>query len=569
MGGDWHDLGGALADDVAEPVALQPLARIDDAGELAWAADWIATLLARETVAITPELKEHLWSALTSLSSAPIAERTITGLSVLLQSNALKQALQPYTVAGPWGRLLDAETERIGEAEVQAFETEGLIGAGAAPTVLSYLFHRIEDRFDGRPTLLMIDEGWLALDDKGFAGQLREWLKTLRKKNASVIFATQSLADIDGSAIAPAIIESCPTRVFLPNERALEPQIAAIYRRFGLNDRQIEILSLATPKRDYYCQSRRGNRVFDLGLSEVALAFAAASSKTDQAAIAEALVAHGREGFAAAWLRGKGLGWAADMLVNPDQEISPMTRRLRAALLFGAALLLVSTTILPARAQSIVYDPTNFSQNVLTAARELQQVNNEIQSLENQANMLINQAKNLASLPYSSLVQLQQSITRTEQLLAQAQGIAYNVAKINQAFTQVYPQSYSSSTSSQQLLAAAQTRWQNSLTGFQNAMQVQAGIVQNLDTTRTQISALTSSSQSASGALQAAQSGNQLIALQTTQLADLTAVMTAIARAQSLEGARVVANQAQAQQQLTNFLNYGGGYQPGSAQMFH
>ena len=321
MSGDWHDLGGALADDAAEPVALQPLARVDEPGERAWAADWIATLLARETVAVTPELKEHLWSALTSLSSAPIAERTITGLSVLLQSNALKQALQPYTVAGPWGRLLDAETERLGEAEVQAFETEGLIGAGAAPTVLSYLFHRIEDRFDGRPTLLMIDEGWLALDDKGFAGQLREWLKTLRKKNASVIFATQSLADIDGSAIAPAIIESCPTRIFLPNERALEPQIATIYRRFGLNDRQIEILSLATPKRDYYCQSRRGNRLFDLGLSEVALAFAAASSKTDQAAIAEALAAHGREGFAAAWLRGKGLDWAVDMLVNPDQEI--------------------------------------------------------------------------------------------------------------------------------------------------------------------------------------------------------------------------------------------------------
>ena len=321
MGGDWHDLGGALADDVAEPVALQPLARIDNAGERAWAADWIATLLARETVAITPELKEHLWSALTSLSSAPTVERTITGLSVLLQSNALKQALQPYTVAGPWGRLLDAETERLGEAEVLAFETEGLIGAGAAPTVLSYLFHRIEDRFDGRPTLLIIDEGWLALDDKGFAGQLREWLKTLRKKNASVIFATQSLADIDGSAIAPAIIESCPTRIFLPNERALEPQIATIYRRFGLNDRQIEILSLATPKRDYYCQSRRGNRLFDLGLSEVALTFAAASSKTDQAAIAGALAAHGREGFAAAWLRGKGLDWAVDMLVNPDQEI--------------------------------------------------------------------------------------------------------------------------------------------------------------------------------------------------------------------------------------------------------
>jgi type IV secretion system protein TrbE len=106
--------------------------------------------------------------------------------------------------------------------------------------VLAYLFHRVSDRLDGRPTLLIIDEGWLALDDEGFAGQLREWLKTLRKKNASVIFATQSLSDIDSSAIAPAIIESCPTRLLLPNERAIEPQITAIYRRFGLNDRQIE-----------------------------------------------------------------------------------------------------------------------------------------------------------------------------------------------------------------------------------------------------------------------------------------------------------------------------------------
>ena len=174
----------------------------------------------------------------------------------------------------------------MGEAEVQAFETEGLIGTSAAPAVLAYLFHRIEGRLDGRPTLLIVDEGWLALDDQGFAGQLREWLKTLRKKNASVIFATQSLSDIDGSAIAPAIIESCPTRLFLPNERAIEPQITAIYRRFGLNDRQIEILARATPKRDYYCQSRRGNRLFELGLGDVALAFTAASVKSDQAAIA-------------------------------------------------------------------------------------------------------------------------------------------------------------------------------------------------------------------------------------------------------------------------------------------
>jgi type IV secretion system protein VirB4 len=217
-------------------------------------------------------------------------------------------------LGGPWGSLLDAEHERLGVADIQAFEIEGLIGSGAASAVLSYLFHRIEDRFDGSPTLLIIDEGWLALDDRAFAGQLREWLKTLRKKNASVIFATQSLADIDASPIAPALIESCPTRIFLPNDRALELQITTIYRRFGLNDRQIEILSRATPKRDYYCQSRRGNRLFDLGLSEVALAFTAASSPDDQAAIDRIFARHGHDGFAAAWLAHRGVDWAIEML---------------------------------------------------------------------------------------------------------------------------------------------------------------------------------------------------------------------------------------------------------------
>jgi len=314
MGGDWHDLGGGLTEGSDASVSLQPLARIHDTYERAWAADWIVAILMREGIAITPEAKEHIWTALTSLASAPVEERTITGLSVLLQSNDLKQALRPYCVGGAYGRLLDAETEQLGRAAVQAFEIEGLVGTGAAPAVLAYLFHRIGDRLDGRPTMLIIDEGWMALDDDGFAGQLREWLKTLRKKNASVIFATQSLSDIDGSNIAPAIIESCPTRLLLPNERAIEPQITAIYRRFGLNDRQIEILARATPKRDYYCQSRRGNRLFELGLSEVGLALCAASSKSDQTLIANLVAEHGREGFLAAWLRARDAGWAADLI---------------------------------------------------------------------------------------------------------------------------------------------------------------------------------------------------------------------------------------------------------------
>ena len=314
MGGDWHDLGGALAGETSEFVSLQPLARVDDVAERGWAAEWIGSILARERIEVTPEAKEHIWSALSSLASAPAEERTLTGLSVLLQSNVLKRALQPYCLGGPYDRLLDAESERLGDSSVQVFETDGLIGTAVAPAVLAYLFHRIEGRFDGRPTLLMIDEGWLALDDADFAGRLREWLKTLRKKNASVIFATQSLADIDGSAIAPAIIESCPTRVLLPNDRAIEPQIMAIYRRFGLNDRQIEILARATPKRDYYCQSRRGHRLFELGLGEVALAFAAASSKADQALIEQVLAEHGRDNFVPGWLKARDVAWATDLI---------------------------------------------------------------------------------------------------------------------------------------------------------------------------------------------------------------------------------------------------------------
>jgi type IV secretion system protein VirB4 len=320
-GGDWQDVGDSLSDETDEGVLLQPLASVHEAAERAWAVEWLTAILTQEGVTVDPAAKDHLWSALRSLGSAPVAERTLTGLSVLLQSQTLKQALQPYCVGGPWGRLLDAEEERLGEARLQAFETEGLVGAGAAPAVLSYLFHRIEGRLDGSPTLLIIDEGWLVLDSPAFAAQLREWLKTLRKKNASVVFATQSLADIETSSIAPAIIESCPTRIFLPNDRAAEPQIAAIYERFGLNARQIEILSRATPKRDYYCQSRPGNRLFELMLGEVALAFAAASSKTDQLRIAELIETHGREHFAAAWLQHRGCAWAAELLPNPQQEL--------------------------------------------------------------------------------------------------------------------------------------------------------------------------------------------------------------------------------------------------------
>ncbi|MCQ9157298.1 P-type conjugative transfer protein TrbJ, partial [Acidomonas methanolica] len=170
----------------------------------------------------------------------------------------------------------------------------------------------------------------------------------------------------------------------------------------------------------------------------------------------------------------------------------------------------------------------------------------------NEATMLENQARNLANLPLSVLAPLEQSIQQTEQIVGQAQGLAYNLTSIDRAFSQTYPQALGSPTSAAQMTADAQTRWQNARGAYQDGLRVQTGAVQNLDATRSQIDSLVTSSQAASGALQAAQSGNQLTALQTRQLADLTAVVTAMGRAQALEGARQVESEEQGRAQLAN-----------------
>jgi type IV secretion system protein TrbE len=315
MGGAHHALGVGV--DAGETLAFQPLRRIDEVREQVWAAEWICALLAHEKVLVTPEIKDQVWSALTNLASAPATERTLTGLSLLLQSNALRTALSTYTIEGPYGRLLDAAEPGMALGDLQCFETEALMGQpGVIAPVLNYLFHRLEERFDGRPTLLVLDEAWLFLDHPLFAARIREWLKTLRKKNVSVLFATQSLADIAGSSIAPAILESCPQRILLPNDRAIEPQSREAYVRFGLNDRQVELISRATPKRHYYLQSARGNRLFELGLGPLALALCGSSDASTQSRIDALLAEHGRHEFAARFLEQAGLEWAPGLLAE-------------------------------------------------------------------------------------------------------------------------------------------------------------------------------------------------------------------------------------------------------------
>ncbi len=302
VGGDFYD----LADEQAGALSFQPLAHIDEENERAWAAEWIYEFLRSENVEITPEVKNTVWIALSSLATSPKKQRTITGLSILIQDQKLRIALEPATIKGAFGRLFDSSFDNLEYGNWQCFEMEKLMNTPAAigPT-LSYLFHRLEQRFTGAPTALILDECWLFLDNPIFAAKIREWLKVLRKANVSVIFATQSMQDVQKSPIAPAIIESCMTKIFLANPNAFDAQTAAAYREFGLNEREIEIISQATPKKHYYYKSIYGSRLFELALGPIALAYCAASSKEDQFKVKEILATKGKEHFNEEWLKYK------------------------------------------------------------------------------------------------------------------------------------------------------------------------------------------------------------------------------------------------------------------------
>jgi len=308
VGGDYYDLG---ADDGG--LSFQPLGRVHHEAERVWAQGWLLDILQREGNTIAPQLKEEIWRVLELLGTGyDPADRTLSSFVNLVQSQAAKEALRRYTLAGPYGRLLDAHADNLHAGMWQAFETEQLMRQPAAMVpVLTYLFHSLEDRFagegtGGRPTLLVLDEAWVFLADGMFAAKINEWLKVLRKRNVAVVFATQSLADVQASAIAPALIENCPTRLFLPNPRALEPNVRSVYEAFGLNEQQLRLLSAATPKREYYYQSREGSRLFELSLGPLALALCGSSSHADRALADRILRDHPREAFTEQFLMNKG-----------------------------------------------------------------------------------------------------------------------------------------------------------------------------------------------------------------------------------------------------------------------
>ncbi|WP_186193231.1 P-type conjugative transfer protein TrbJ [Burkholderia gladioli] len=230
-----------------------------------------------------------------------------------------------------------------------------------------------------------------------------------------------------------------------------------------------------------------------------------------------------------------------------------------------ALLLSMSSTSF---AQWAVFDAANYSQNLLTAARELQQIDNQIQQLQNEATMLVNQGRNLTSLNFNSLSQLLSTLATTNQLISQAQGLTFNITQSQATFNRLYPSSYGAGTSNAQMVQDAQTRWQTSVQALQTSTQMQSQAAQNLLSDQGVLSSLVTKSQGAVGALQASQATNQLLALIARQAIQSQQLTVSQQRATALDQARAAADEAQAQQVRTRFIGSGPQYTPQSVSFY-
>jgi len=292
------------ADD--DNLAFCPLQFLETKGDRAWAMEWLDTILALNGVETTPAQRNEIGNAIMSMHAS--GARTLSEFSVTIQDEAIREAIRQYTVDGSMGHLLDAEEDGLSLSDFTTFEIEELMNLGEkfALPVLLYLFRRIERSLKGQPAVIILDEAWLMLGHPAFRAKIREWLKVLRKANCLVLMATQSLSDAANSGILDVIVESTATKIFLPNVYARDEDTAALYRRMGLNARQIEILATAVPKRQYYYVSENGRRLYDLALGPLALAFVGASDKESVATIKHMEARFGDE-WVHEWLAGRGL----------------------------------------------------------------------------------------------------------------------------------------------------------------------------------------------------------------------------------------------------------------------
>ena len=322
VGGTFFDLGN----EESGALSFQPLAMIDNDKERQWALEWICDYVRQENLEITPERKQLIWDALEAVATSYVGEnkrlRRMTNLVNAIQSEELKKALAPLCSGGPYGRIFDSDVDNLQLGSWQTFEMEKLMNTPQiVGTTLMYIFHRIEQSLKGEPTIIVLDECWVFFDNEQFAAKIREWLKVLRKANASVIFATQSITDIVNSPIFHTVLDSCYSRIFLPNNDALEEKTKENYGLFGLNRRQIEIIASATKKLHYYYVSSYGSRLFQLALDAcpVSLAYVAVNTEGVIAA-KEIFREYGAEGFNRRWLIRSNI--IEDKSADPPEEIA-------------------------------------------------------------------------------------------------------------------------------------------------------------------------------------------------------------------------------------------------------
>lgn len=312
-GGDHYEIGGDDADGAAT-LAFCPLSDLSTDTDRAWASEWIETLIAVQGVTITPDHRNAVSRQIGLMAEA--RGRSLSDFVSGVQMREIKDALHHYTVDGPMGQLLDAERDGLQLGSFQTFEIEQLMNMGERNLVpvLTYLFRRIEKRLTGAPSLIILDEAWLMLGHPVFRDKIREWLKVLRKANCAVLLATQSISDAERSGIIDVLKESCPTKICLPNGAAREPGTREFYERIGFNERQIEIVATAVPKREYYVASPEGRRLFNMALGPVALSFVGASGKDDLKRILE-LKKAGAD-WPLHWLKERGIGHAETLLAD-------------------------------------------------------------------------------------------------------------------------------------------------------------------------------------------------------------------------------------------------------------
>jgi type IV secretion system protein VirB4 len=304
-GGDHYEIGNDQNGE-GRALAFCPLFDLSTDGDRAWATEWIEMLVAFQGVTITPDHRNAISRQVKLMATAP--GKSLSDFVSGVQVREIKDALYHYTVDGPMGQLLDAEEDGLTLRAFQCFEIEQLMNMGERNLVpvLTYLFHRIEKRLDGSPSLILLDEAWLMLGHPVFRDKIREWLKVLRKANCAVVLATQSISDAERSGIIDVLKESCPTKICLPNGAAREPGTREFYERIGFNERQIEIVSSAIPKREYYVATPDGRRLFNMSLGPVALSFVGASGKEDLKRIRALKAEHGQN-WPAHWLESRGV----------------------------------------------------------------------------------------------------------------------------------------------------------------------------------------------------------------------------------------------------------------------